>query len=179
MPCDRLFFLEESCPLRPSQDRRRAHVRLLLVSRIQGARLAVMSCGSAHEGIGVGRNRRLADSRRGGFTFLRRSGAPCTRGTHLLGMRAGRHPSFTMDDERAAVRRWLAGQRASTRMQRTLQAAEGPRPARAVVQSLSALSALETMGRWPSPRDVVSERAIEEVRRRWVRIQQRARGARS
>jgi hypothetical protein len=84
-----------------------------------------------------------------------------------------------MDDEQAAVRRWLAGQRASARMQRTLQSAEGPRPARAVAQSLSALSALETMGRWPGPRDVVSERAIEEVRRRWVRIQQRARGAQS
>jgi len=64
-------------------------------------------------------------------------------------------------------------------MQRTLQAIEGPRPARAVAQSLSALSALETMGRWPGPRDPVSARAIEEVRRRWARIQQRARAARS
>jgi hypothetical protein len=84
-----------------------------------------------------------------------------------------------MNDERAAVKRWLAGQRASADMQRTLQASEGPRPARAVAQSLSALSALETMGRWPGPRDPVSERAIEEVRRRWARIQQRARAARS
>jgi hypothetical protein len=64
-------------------------------------------------------------------------------------------------------------------MQHSLQAAEGPRPARAVAQSLSALSALKTMGRWPGPRDPVSERAIEEVRRRWARIQQRARAARS
>ena len=84
-----------------------------------------------------------------------------------------------MNDERAVVKRWLAGQRASERMQRTLQAIEGPRPARAVAQSLSALSALETMGRWPGPRDPVSEHAIEEVRRRWARIQQRARAARS
>jgi len=60
-----------------------------------------------------------------------------------------------------------------------LQATEGPRPDRAVVQSLSALSALETMGRWPGPRDDVSEHAVQEVRRRWARIQQRARAARS
>ena len=84
-----------------------------------------------------------------------------------------------MNDERTVVKRWLAGQRASARMQRELQAAEGPRPARAVAQSLSALSALETMGRWPGPRDAVSERAIEEVRRHWARIQWRARTARS
>jgi hypothetical protein len=83
-----------------------------------------------------------------------------------------------MNDERAAVKRWLAGQRASALLQHCLQAAEGPRPARAVAQSLSALSALEAMGRWPGPRDAVSERAVEEVRRRWARIQQRARAAR-
>jgi hypothetical protein len=86
---------------------------------------------------------------------------------------------IVMNDERAAVKRWLAGQRASALVQRTLQATEGPRPARAVAQSRSALSALETMGRWPGPRDAVSDRAIAEVRRRWVRIQQRARAARS
>jgi len=84
-----------------------------------------------------------------------------------------------MSDERAAVKRWLAGQRASADLQRELQAAEGPRPERAVAQSLSALSALEVMGRWPGERDVVSERAIQEVRCRWARIQQRARAARA
>jgi len=84
-----------------------------------------------------------------------------------------------MQDERAAVLRWLAGQRASARLQRALQAAEGPQPERAVAQSLSALSALEAMGRWPGPRDALSQRAVEEVRRRWVRIQNRARGARA
>jgi hypothetical protein len=84
-----------------------------------------------------------------------------------------------MNDERVAVKRWLAGQRASALAQRGLQASEGPRPAHAVAQSLSALSALETMGRWPGPRDAVSERAIQEVRRRWARIQQRARAAQS
>ncbi len=84
-----------------------------------------------------------------------------------------------MHDERAAVQRWLAGQRAAAQAQRALQASEGPRPARAVAQALSALSALETMGRWPGPRDAVSERAIDEVRRRWARVQHRARAARS
>ena len=84
-----------------------------------------------------------------------------------------------MSDERAAVKRWLAGQRAAGAMQRELQAAEGARPARAVAQAESALAALETMGRWPGPRDPVSARAIDEVRRRWARIQHHARRARS
>jgi len=84
-----------------------------------------------------------------------------------------------MQDERAAVRRWLTGQRASAIAQRALQSAEGPQPARAVRQSLSALSALSTMGRWPGPRDAVSEQAVDEVRARWVRIQKRARAERS
>jgi len=84
-----------------------------------------------------------------------------------------------MQDERAAVRRWLTGLRASATAQHALQSAEGPRPARAVLQSLSALSALSAMGRWPGPRDSVSEQAVNEVRARWVRIQRRARGERS
>ncbi len=84
-----------------------------------------------------------------------------------------------MQDERAAVQRGLSGQRASAEAQRSLQAAEGPRPARAVRQSLSALSALSAMGRWPGSRDAVSEQAVDEVRALWVRIQTRARSARS
>jgi hypothetical protein len=82
-----------------------------------------------------------------------------------------------MQDERAAVRRWLSGLRASADAQRALQASEGPRPARAVSQAMSALSALEGMKRWPGPRDARSERAIQKVRRRWARIQGRARAA--
>ena len=80
--------------------------------------------------------------------------------------------------ERLAIRRWLDGQRAAAELQFALQAAEGPRPARAVAHLLSALSALESMGRWPGPRDPVSEHAVQEVRRRWARIQQHARRAR-
>ena len=94
-------------------------------------------------------------------------------------IRPQHHNAATMHDEGEAVRRWLAGHRASALAQRSLQAIEGPHPQRAVAQSLTALSALEVMGRWPSPRDAVSERAIEEVRRRWARIQQRARAART
>ena len=81
-----------------------------------------------------------------------------------------------MQDERAAVRRWLSGLRASADAQRALQSAEGPRPTRAVLQSLSALSA---MGRWPGPRDAVSEQAVNEVRARWGRIQRRARASKA
>lgn len=84
-----------------------------------------------------------------------------------------------MSSPKRAVRRWLAGQQAAARVQRALQAAEGPRPARAVAHALSALSALEAMGRWPAPRDPVTERSIQEVRRRWARIQRRARATRS
>lgn len=83
----------------------------------------------------------------------------------------------SVQDERSAVRQWLAGQRAAADAQRTLQAAEGPRPARAVAQSIAALESLAAMGRWPAPRDPWSERGVEEVRARWVRIQRRAREA--
>ena len=84
-----------------------------------------------------------------------------------------------MGARKASIRRWLAGQRASEQMQHVLKAAEGPRPARAVAHALSALAALEAMGRWPGPRDPISERAVAEVRRRWARIQRHARRARS
>lgn len=59
-----------------------------------------------------------------------------------------------------------------------LAAREGPRPAQAVAEALSAAAALETMGIWPGPRDPVSEAAVLQVRRRWARIQQRAKSAR-
>jgi len=84
-----------------------------------------------------------------------------------------------MRTQKQAVQRWLAGQRAAEQRQRQLQAAEGPRPERAVAQSISALSALEAMGRWPGPRDPVSERAVLEVRRRWASIQRHARRTRT
>jgi hypothetical protein len=83
-----------------------------------------------------------------------------------------------MQAQKRSIRRWLAGQRATQRLQHALRVAEGPQPARAVAHSLSALSALETMGRWPGPRDPVSERAVDEVRRRWARIQHHARRTR-
>ena len=57
---------------------------------------------------------------------------------------------------------------------RELVAREGPLPAQAVAEALSAVTALETMGIWPGPRDPVSEAAVLQVRRRWARIQQRA-----
>lgn len=77
-------------------------------------------------------------------------------------------------DERARLERFLAGQRASAQAQQELQRAEGPKPERAVAQALSALSALRKMGRFPAPRDAFSQAAIDEVRARWARIQNRA-----
>jgi hypothetical protein len=44
----------------------------------------------------------------------------------------------------------------------------------AVAESLSALSALAKMGLWPGARDEISERGVEQVRRRWAKVQKRA-----
>jgi hypothetical protein len=52
-------------------------------------------------------------------------------------------------------------------------------PEQAVAEALSALSALKTMGLWPGPRDPVSEAAVLQVRRRWAKIQKRAKQAQS
>ena len=57
--------------------------------------------------------------------------------------------------------------------------AEGPRLKQAVAEAISAAAALVSEGKWPGPRDPVNERAVEEVRRRWVHIEQRARQTRS
>jgi hypothetical protein len=70
------------------------------------------------------------------------------------------------------------GQQAAAARQRELMRAEGPRPERSVAEALAAAAALAATGKWPGPRDPVSERAVEEVRLRWVRIEQRARQAR-
>ena len=78
-------------------------------------------------------------------------------------------------DEKAAVKRWLRGQRAAEERQRRLLVEEGPDPDRAVAESLAMLDVLMEMGMWPGPRDPVSERYVEVVRRRWARIQRRAR----
>ena len=77
-------------------------------------------------------------------------------------------------DEAARVKRWRLGHAAAAERQRRLLAEEGPRPAQAVAESLSALSALAKMGLWPGPRDEISERAVEQVRRRWAKVQKRA-----
>lgn len=82
-------------------------------------------------------------------------------------------------DEPARIRRWRRGHEMAEQRQRSLQAAEGPQPAIAIAESLSALNALEAMGMWPGPRDPVSEQAVERVRRRWARVQRRARQARA
>jgi hypothetical protein len=57
---------------------------------------------------------------------------------------------------------------------RQVLAAEGPNPKQAVAEALSAVNALAEMGMWPGPRDPASEAAVNDVRRRWARIQKRA-----
>jgi hypothetical protein len=73
------------------------------------------------------------------------------------------------------IRRWLRGQRAAEERQRNLWAAEGPKPAQAVAESLSTLNALHAMGMWPGPLDPISVEGVQRVRRRWARVQRRAR----
>jgi hypothetical protein len=77
-------------------------------------------------------------------------------------------------DEAALVKRWRLGHAIAAQRQRRLLAEEGPRPAQAVAESISALNALEAMGLWPGPRDEIAERGVEQVRRRWAKVQKRA-----
>lgn len=81
-------------------------------------------------------------------------------------------------DERANIRKLRRGQQAAAARKLELARAEGPRPEQAVAEALDALDALAEMDLWPGPRDEVSERAVQEVRRRWARIQRHARAAR-
>lgn len=80
-------------------------------------------------------------------------------------------------DQRQAFLRWRTGQAAAARRQQELVVAEGARPTVSVGESRSALNALESSSGWPAARDPVSQDAIERVRRRWARIQQRAKRA--
>ena len=80
-------------------------------------------------------------------------------------------------DEALEVRRWRRGQAAAERRQRELTLLEGCQPSRAVAESLAALDALAAMGLWPGPRDPAAEHEVEQVRRRWARIQRRAKRA--
>jgi hypothetical protein len=78
-------------------------------------------------------------------------------------------------ESKAVVMRWRRGQDAAARKQRELLAAGEVESERAVAEALAGLEALEAMGVWPGPRDPYSEHAVEVVRRRWARIQTRAR----
>ena len=71
----------------------------------------------------------------------------------------------------------LRGYRAAERRQLELRALEGPRPEQAVAESLSALNAAHDMGLWPGPRSAIEQRDIDRVRRRWARVQNRAKAA--
>lgn len=60
---------------------------------------------------------------------------------------------------------------------RQLVREEGPRPEQAIAEALAAADALQEAFVWPGPRDAVSERAVQEVRARWVRIERNAQQA--
>lgn len=82
-------------------------------------------------------------------------------------------------DERQRVKQWLAGHRAAEQRIRESRGADGPRPAQAVAESLSALDAMYRMGLWPGPRDPIDNRGVEIVRARWAKVEHRARRART
>lgn len=82
-------------------------------------------------------------------------------------------------EEKAAVRRWLEGHATTAVRIRQAAAEEGPNPAQAVAEALSAATALAAMGTWPGPRDPASEAGVLEVRRRWAKIQRKAKRARA
>jgi hypothetical protein len=77
------------------------------------------------------------------------------------------------------ILRMRRGQQAAAARQRELLRAEGPQPEQAVAEAIAAAAALVAEGKWPGPRDPVSERGVEEVRRRWAHIGRRARAARA
>lgn len=93
-------------------------------------------------------------------------------------MGACSHAMLRAMDERAKIAKFRRGQEVAASRKLQLARAEGPRPEQAIAEALDALDALADMGLWPGPRDAVSERAVEEVRRRWARIQTHARAAR-
>ena len=80
--------------------------------------------------------------------------------------------------EKDAVKRMLSGFRAAAVRQNELRKAEGPHPKQAVAEAIAAANALASQHKWPGPRDPVTERAVEGVRRRWVRIGHNAKQAR-
>jgi hypothetical protein len=111
---------------------------------------------SASAGSVVGSTSPLASAARS------RSAAPC-------------YGDRRMSDERAALERMRRGHRAAAARQRELTVQSGTDPAQAISEALSALALLQAMKLWPGPRDPASERAVVAVRRRWARIQRRAR----
>jgi len=72
----------------------------------------------------------------------------------------------------------MRGFGAAATRQRELMRAEGPRPEQAVAEAIAAAEALAEEGRWPAPRDPVSQRAVEQVRQRWALIERNAKQAR-
>jgi hypothetical protein len=82
-----------------------------------------------------------------------------------------------MLDRRTAFLRWRSGQVNAARRQQELLAAEGARPSTSVGESRAAANALEESSGWPAARDPVAQHAVERVRRRWARVQKRAKRA--
>jgi hypothetical protein len=85
--------------------------------------------------------------------------------------------SRAVGDQRAAYAKWRRGQAAAARRQQELLVTEGARPEVSIAESRAAANAHEQMSGWPSERDGVAAQAIAIVRRRWARVEQRAKRA--
>lgn len=77
-------------------------------------------------------------------------------------------------EQAVAVRRWLAGQAMASARIGAERSLIGPNPRQAVAEVRAAVNALAKLGMWPAPRDAASEAAVNTLRERWARIQNRA-----
>jgi hypothetical protein len=80
-------------------------------------------------------------------------------------------------DDREAVKKMLRGHAAAAEMQKRLLVAEGPRKETSFADALSLFELIDDLHGWPSVRDRLAEDGVEEVRRRWAKIQHEAREA--
>lgn len=65
----------------------------------------------------------------------------------------------------------LRGHVAAAEMQKRLLAAEGPREETSFEDAIALITVVDELHGWPGQRSRLGERGVEEVRRRWAKIQ--------
>jgi hypothetical protein len=74
-------------------------------------------------------------------------------------------------NDREAVKKMLRGHAAAAEMQKRLLAAEGPRAETSFAEAAALIDVLEDLHGWPGERSTLADRGVQEVRRRWAKIQ--------